>query len=211
MNEITSCTAAEERANVITHGAGMLLSIAGGALLVVLAAAGRDPWQIVGTALFAGSLILLYTASTLYHAARSAGARRRLKILDHAAIYLLIAGSYTPFLLNDLRGGWGWSMFGVVWGLALAGVIFKLFFTGRFRLLSTAVYLLMGWLALIAIVPMVRALPVHTLALLAAGGIAYTAGTPFYHSTRIRYAHAVWHVFVLAGSVLHAVAVWTRL
>ena len=102
-------------------------------------------------------------------------------------------------------------MFGVVWGLALAGVIFKLFFTGRFRLVSTAVYLLMGWLALIAIVPMVRALPAHTLALLVAGGIAYTAGTPFYHSTRIRYAHAVWHVFVLAGSVLHGLAVWTRL
>lgn len=201
----------EELANVITHGVGVLASIAGGALLVVLAALSGDPWRIVGTALFVASLILLYTASTLYHASSTPAARRRLKVFDHAAIYVLIAGSYTPFLLNGMRGGWGWSMFGVIWGLAIAGVVFKLFFTGRFRLLSTAIYLLMGWLVLIAIVPLVRALPGVTLALLAAGGLAYTAGTPFYHTTRLRRGHAVWHVFVLAGSVCHALAVWSQL
>jgi hemolysin III len=201
----------EELPNVITHGVGAVASVAGAAVLVVMAALGRDPWQIVGTALFGASLILLYTASTLYHASSDETVRRRLKIFDHTAIYILIAGTYTPFLLDALRGGWGWAMFGVIWGLAIAGVTFKLFFTGRFRLFSTLVYLLMGWLVLIAIVPLVRALPPVTLVWLAAGGLAYTAGTPFYHSTRIRHAHAVWHMFVLAGSACHAVAVWSQL
>lgn len=200
----------EEMASALTHGAGALASAAGGAVLIVLSALAGDPWRIVGSSVFAATLVLLYTASTLYHAARSPVARARLQVFDHCAIYLLIAGSYTPFLLIGLRGGWGWTLFGVVWGLAVAGVIFKLFFTGRFPRLSTGIYLGMGWMALVAIVPMMQRLPGTTLAWLVAGGIAYTAGTAFYHSRRIPYAHAIWHLFVLAGSTCHYAAVATQ-
>ena len=190
---------------------GVLAALLGGTSLIVLASLRGDVWRIVGAVVFVVTLVTLYTASTAYHAARTERIKRRLKIFDHCAIYLLIAGSYTPFLLNDLRGPWGWSLFGVIWGLAVAGVTFKFFFTGRFPLVSTSVYLLMGWLVLVAAVPMLRSMQLTTLAWLAAGGIAYTAGTPFYHAVRMRYAHAVWHVFVLAGSVCHAIAVATQL
>lgn len=201
----------EELANTLTHAAGVVAAIAGGIVLVVLAVLGGDAWRIVGAAVFAATLVALYAASTAYHAVRTPRIKARLKVFDHCAIYLLIAGSYTPFLLNDLRGPWGWSLFGVIWGLAAAGIVFKLFFTGRFRLVSTLVYILMGWLALIAVVPMLRTMAPSTLAWLLAGGIAYTAGTPFYHAARIRYAHALWHLFVLAGSLCHAIAVATQL
>lgn len=190
---------------------GVFAALVGGVALVIYASFGGDPWRVVGASVFAVALVALYAASTAYHAARSERLKRRLKVLDHCAIYLLIAGSYTPFLLNDLRGPWGWSLFGVIWGLALAGMIFKLFFTGRFRLLSTLVYVMMGWLALVAIVPMLRSMQLVTLGWMLAGGIAYTAGTPFYHAVRMRYSHAVWHLFVLAGSVCHAIAVATQL
>lgn len=190
---------------------GVLAALLGGTSLIVLASLRGDVWRIVGAVVFVVTLVTLYTASTAYHAARTERIKRRLKIFDHCAIYLLIAGSYTPFLLNDLRGPWGWSLFGVIWGLAVAGITFKFFFTGRFPLVSTSVYLLMGWLVLVAAVPMLRSMQLTTLAWLAAGGIAYTAGTPFYHAVRMRYAHAVWHVFVLAGSVCHAIAVATQL
>jgi hemolysin III len=190
---------------------GVFAALIGGISLIVLASARGDAWRIVGAAVFAAALVALYAASTAYHAVQSERIKRRLKILDHCAIYLLIAGSYTPFLLNDLRGPWGWSLFGVIWGLAAAGIVFKLFFTGRFRLVSTLVYILMGWLVLIAAVPMVQTMQLSTLAWLLAGGIAYTAGTPFYHAVRMRYSHAVWHLFVLAGSTCHAIAVATQL
>ncbi len=190
---------------------GVLAALLGGTSLIVLASLRGDVWRIVGAVVFVVTLVTLYTASTAYHAARTERIKRRLKIFDHCAIYLLIAGSYTPFLLNDLRGPWGWSLFGVIWGLAVAGITFKFFFTGRFPLVSTSVYLLMGWLVLVAAVPMLRSMQLTTLAWLAAGGIAYTAGTPFYHAVRMRYAHAVWHVFVLAGSACHAIAVATQL
>ncbi len=190
---------------------GVLAALLGGTSLIVLASLRGDVWRIVGAVVFVVTLVTLYTASTAYHAARTERIKRRLKIFDHCAIYLLIAGSYTPFLLNDLRGPWGWSLFGVIWGLAVAGVTFKFFFTGRFPLVSTSVYLLMGWLVLVAAVPMLRSMQLTTLAWLGAGGIAYTAGTPFYHAVRMRYAHAVWHVFVLAGSACHAIAVATQL
>lgn len=190
---------------------GVFAALVGGAALVVYASLGGDPWRIAGVSVFAFALVALYAASTAYHAARSERIKRRLKVLDHCAIYLLIAGSYTPFLLNDLRGPWGWSLFGVIWSLALAGMVFKLFFTGRFRLVSTLVYVMMGWLALVAIVPMLRNMHMVTLGWMLAGGIAYTAGTPFYHAVRMRYSHAVWHLFVLAGSVCHAIAVATQL
>jgi hemolysin III len=199
----------EELANTLTHGIGILASVAGVVVLLVLSALGGDPWRIVSTAIFGATLITLYTASTLYHAVRSDRARRRLKVFDHCAIYLLIAGTYTPFLLVGLRGGWGWSLFGVIWGLAVAGIVFKLFFTGRFKLLSTAIYLGMGWLIVLAIGPMLRQLAPSTLGWLLAGGLAYSAGTFFYLSRRISYAHAIWHLFVIAGSVCHGMAVGT--
>lgn len=199
----------EELANALTHGLGVVASVVGAAVLVVLAGLSGDAWLIVGVSIFATSLIALYTASTLYHAARAPALKARLKVLDHAAIYLLIAGTYTPFMLGALRGGWGWSLLGIVWGMAVVGIALKLVFTGRFRLISTAAYVAMGWLVLVAIVPLARALDTTTLVWLVAGGIAYTAGTPFYHSRRIPYAHSVWHLFVMGGSVCHAVAVIT--
>jgi hemolysin III len=197
--------AGEEAANTITHALGVVASAAATGVLVTLSARSGSVWHIVGSVIFGASLLLLYTASTLYHAARSDAARRRLQILDHCAIYLLIAGSYTPFTLAGLGGRWGWSLFGVIWGLAAAGVVFKLFFTGRFRRTSTAIYIAMGWLCVVAARPMMRSLAPATLVWLVAGGVAYTAGTVFYTSRR-RYAHAVWHMFVLAGSACHVIA-----
>jgi hemolysin III len=203
-------TAREEVANALTHGAGTLASLAGGSVLLVAAALRGDAWQIVGVAVFVASLLLLYATSTLYHATRAERLKQRLHVLDHCAIYVLIAGTYTPFLLGTLRGGWGWSLFGVIWGLTLGGVFFKLFFTGRFRALSTGIYVAMGWLVLLAAGPLVRTLDPGALAWLLAGGIAYTGGTLFYHA-RVRFAHALWHLFVIAGSTCHALAVWTQL
>lgn len=199
-------TRREELANSLTHGAGILASVAGATVLIVLAA-GTGAAAVVGASVFGASLILLYTASTLYHAIRSPSAKARLKIFDHCAIYVLIAGTYTPFTLVGLRGEWGWSLLGVIWGLAVVGVVFKLFWTGRFPRISTAIYVGMGWLIVIAAGPTIRALSPVTLAWLFTGGVAYTTGTFFYHSRRIPYAHAIWHVFVLAGSVAHAIAV----
>jgi hemolysin III len=195
-----------ELANVVTHGAGLVASVAALTLLVIAAARGGDAWEIVGAAIFGTTLVLLYLASTLYHAVESPIARARLKVFDHAAIYLLIAGSYTPFMIGVLRGGWGWSMLGVIWGLALAGVVFKLFLTGKYQKLSTLIYVLMGWLVLIAAVPMFNLMSGPTLGWLVAGGVTYTAGTLFYHNERLRYAHAIWHLFVLGGSLCHAIA-----
>jgi hemolysin III len=198
---------AEEVASAITHGLGVLLSVGAGAVLITLAALTGDVWTIVGASVFVGTLVLLYAASTLYHAIPFSQAKRRLRTLDHCAIYGLIAGTYTPFLIGGLRGPWGWSLFAVVWGLAVAGIVFKLFFTDRFRLASTLVYIAMGWLVVVATGPLREALPGSTLAWLVGGGLAYTAGTLFYLNRRMRYAHAVWHLFVLAGSVCHFAAV----
>jgi len=198
----------EELVNAWTHAVGIVAGALGGAVLITLAAQQRDARLVVGTAIFTATMILLYTASTLYHWSVREHVRRRLQVLDHAAIYLLIAGTYTPFTIAGLRGGWGWSLFGTIWGLAAAGVVFKLFATGRFKRLSTSIYLAMGWLALIAAGPMLRAFSPTTLAWLVAGGITYSVGTVFYMSRRT-YMHAVWHLFVLGGSVCHAVAVAT--
>jgi len=219
----------QERANTMTHAIGIAASLLGGAGLIVLAALRGSAWDVVGVSIFTAALVILYTASTAYHAARHPAVRVRLKVLDHCAIYLLIAGTYTPFMIGRLRGGWGWSLFGVIWGLAAAGVILKLSWTGwrggdsapershpeaarpgpraRVRLLSTGIYVAMGWLILVAVGPMLNRLAPVTLAWLLAGGIAYTAGTPFYHAAHIRYGHAVWHIFVLAGSICHALAI----
>ena len=197
----------EELASTVTHAVGVLASVTGAVLLIVLAARRSDARAVVGASIFGASLILLYLASTCYHAVRSPRAKARLKVLDHCAIYLLIAGTYTPFMIGALRGGWGWSLFGVIWGLAAAGVGFKLLFTGRFQLVSTLIYVAMGWLVLIAIRPMIVQLSPATLVWLVAGGVAYTAGTPLYHARRVRYSHAMWHILVMAGSACHAIAV----
>jgi hemolysin III len=208
---VTDRDRTEERLSALTHGAAAAASVAAAAILIVKASLEGDAWEIVGASVFGATLIVLYLASTLYHLARSVRARARLRALDHAAIYFLIAGTYTPFTIGALRGGWGWSLFGVIWGLALAGAVFKIFAAGRFRVLSTAFYVAMGWLAVIAAGPMLRTLEPATVAWLLAGGVAYTAGTPFYHTGRVRYGHAIWHLFVIAGSACHAVAVGVQI
>lgn len=198
---------AEQRMNVLTHAAGAVMSIAALIGLLILAGATGDPRRIITVAIFGLSLVILYSASACYHMCRDETRRRRAKSIDHAAIYLLIAGTYTPFLLVLVRGRWGWGIFAVVWALAIAGVIFKVRFAGRFKLASTLVYLAMGWLGLIAIQPIIEKVPTSALHLLIAGGAVYTVGTVFYLWTRLRFHHAIWHLFVLAGSTLHFLAV----
>jgi hemolysin III len=197
----------EELANSITHGLGLALSIAGFVVLVALAVMRGGAWLIVSCAVYGSTLVCLYTASTLYHSLRSGRAKRVFKILDHAAIYLLIAGTYTPFTLVNLRGGWGWTLFGIVWGLAVAGVVFKLWFVDHFQILSTVIYLAMGWLAVIAAKPLFLRVPTGGLYWLLAGGVLYTIGIAFYACRKVPYNHAIWHVFVLAGSICHYFAV----
>lgn len=200
----------EEFASALTHGVGAAAALAAGTILIALVARGGDGWQLGAAIVFGASLLLLYLASTLYHAARHPVARGRLKVFDHCAIYLLIAGTYTPFTLIGLQGRVGWSLFAAIWTLALAGIVFKLFFTGRFKLLSTAIYLAMGWLVLIAIRPVMAALDGWTLGWLVAGGAFYTLGTFFYHRESIPYSHAIWHLFCIGGSVCHYVAVMAQ-
>jgi hemolysin III len=203
-----SYTPGEELANALTHGLGIVLSLGGLVALVTLTCLRGDAWSITATAVFGTTLVLLYTASTLYHSFRDERTKRLLRKFDHAAIFLLIAGTYTPFLLVNLRGPWGWSLFGVIWGLAVAGVAVKFWFTGRFRLLSTLLYLGMGWLVVIALRPMLQAVTPAGLWLLLAGGLAYTVGTVFYSWKRLPYHHAIWHLFVLGGSACHYFAVY---
>lgn len=200
----------EEIANALTHGLGATAALAGGAVLITLAAVHGDGWQLVGAIVFGVSLLLLYLASTLYHAIQHPTAKGRLKVFDHCAIYVLIAGTYTPFTLIGLRGPWGWGLFIAIWLLALAGVVFKLFFTGRFKRLSTLIYVAMGWLVLVAIKPLLATLDAWTFGWLLAGGLFYTLGTIFYHRPSLPYSHAIWHLFVIAGSVCHYVAVMAQ-
>jgi hemolysin III len=197
----------EEIANAITHGIGLLLSIAGFVVLLVLAALHGTAWHIVACSIYGATLICLYAASTLYHAVISPRVKRALRIFDHSAIYLLISGTYTPFLLVSLRGPWGWSLLGVIWGLALAGVLFKFWFVERFAILSTVVYIAMGWLVVIAAKPVITHLSLTAIIWLLAGGLAYTGGVIFFAAKRIPYSHAIWHLFVLAGSICHYFAV----
>jgi hemolysin III len=199
----------EELANAWTHGVGAAASLAGGGILITLAALRGDGWQLASAIVFGVALLLLYTASTLYHAIHHPVLKGRLKVFDHCAIYLLIAGTYTPFTLIGLRGPWGWSLFAAIWALAVAGVVFKLFFTGRFKKLSTGIYIAMGWLGIVAIRPMLQVLDDATLGWLLAGGLAYTLGTVFYLRNS-RFSHAVWHLFCVAGSACHYIAVWRQ-
>src|SRR5918993_5649396 len=197
----------EEVANSVTHGLGLLASLVGAFVLVSLSLERGEAWHVVSAAIYGITLVALYAASTMYHALKGTKARGILRVLDHCAIYLLIAGTYTPVALVGLRGGWGWTLFGLAWGFAAAGIVFKVLAPGRFAILSTAAYVLMGWLCIVAAKPMFVLLSPRALALLAAGGVLYTAGVVFYHSKRIPYSHAVWHLFVVAGSVCHYLAI----
>jgi hemolysin III len=196
-------TLGEEIAHAVTHGLGLLLSIVGLAVLVMTASVRGDAWHVVGCAVFGVTLVLLYAASTLYHSIPHPRAKRVLRQLDHAAIFLLIAGSYTPFTLVNLRGGWGWTLLALVWGLAALGIALQVAKPSRVRRPAVPIYLVMGWLIVIAVEPLVRSLHPEGLVLLILGGVAYTLGVVFFAWRRLPYNHAVWHVFVLAGSACH--------
>lgn len=200
-------TVGEEIANSVTHGIGAGLSIAGLTLLVVLAAIYGDVWRVVSFSIYGSSLVLLYLASTLYHSIQHPKVKQVLRIFDHSAIYLLIAGTYTPFTLVSMRGPLGWTIFGVVWGLALLGIAFKTVFIGRFEKLATAAYILMGWLVVVAFKEMLVTIPPGGVAWLMAGGIVYTLGVLFYAWQKLPYNHAIWHLFVLGGSICHFFAI----
>jgi len=197
----------EEVANSLSHGLGLLAAIAAAPVLIVGAVQRGGAADVVGSSVFAATMVVLYLTSTWYHAAPVGKLKDRLQRLDHAAIYLLIAGTYTPFTLGVLGGAWGWTLFGLVWGAAAIGVCIKLLAGVRYIRVSTAMYLIMGWLVLIAIGPLVRAMPSRGLWWLVAGGTLYTAGVGFFAARRMPYGHLVWHLFVLGGSTCHFFAV----
>ncbi len=196
----------EEIANSVTHGLGLLLSVAGLAVLVTMAALRGTAWHVVACSVYGATLVFLYLSSTLYHAIQAPRAKEILRIMDHAAIYLLIAGTYTPFVLVTLRGPLGWTLFGLQWALAVAGIVFKSMTRGGYEIASTVVYALMGWMGLAAIRSIYATLNIGGVAWILAGGVFYTLGIIFFAIDR-RYCHAIWHVFVLAGSVCHFFAV----
>jgi hemolysin III len=201
-------TRGEEIANAVSHGVALILGIVGIPVLVVTAIRRGNTASVVSAVVFAATIVLLYLASTLYHAFPYERAKRVFKILDHSAIYLLIAGTYTPFTLVVLRGPWGWSLFGAVWGLAALGILLKSLGGLRYPILSPVLYIAMGWLVIIAIAPLRQRLPAEGLIWLFAGGIAYTGGVAFYAADRrVKYAHFIWHLFVIAGTTCHFIAV----
>lgn len=196
-----------ERFNSITHAVGAALAAFSGVLLIAVAAHGGDPWKIVSFSLYACMLLTLYLTSSLYHGVRGA-AKDMLRKMDHCAIYLLIAGTYTPFTLVTLRGVWGWSMFGVVWALALFGIAQEIWYAKGARILSLVIYVIMGWLAIVGVKPLIAALGWDGFRWLAAGGLFYTVGIAFYATDhKLRHGHGIWHLFVLGGSICHYIAV----
>ena len=197
----------EEIANSVSHGLGALLAMAAVPVLVVGAVRNGTAADIVGASIFGGAMVLMYLASTLYHALPQGRAKKVFRVLDHSAIFLMIAGTYTPFTLGVLFGGWGWTLFGLVWGVAVAGIVLKAVAGIRFRIFSTLLYIAMGWLIVIAIKPLMASMDPAGLIWLLAGGLAYTLGTIVYAIRGVRYSHFVWHLFVLAGSACHFVAV----
>lgn len=201
------CTVAEEIANGITHFVGLLYSVAALAVLAARASALGTAWLVAGCTIFGAIQVLMYATSTLYHSIPQPRARAVLRFLDHSAIFLLIAGTYTPFALVSLRGPWGWSLLAGIWAMAILGIALRARTGGRGRLGATALYGAMGWAILIAIRPLAERVAPGGLALLVGGGLAYTAGTAFYLWRRLRFHHAIWHLFVLAGSLLHFFAV----
>lgn len=197
----------EEIANSVTHGVGAALSIAGLTLLVAIAVMNGNVTQIISFSIYGATLVILYLASTLYHSFQQPRVKRVFRVFDHAAIFLLIAGTYTPFLLMGVRGKLGWTLLVIIWGLALLGVGFKALFINRFQKLSVLAYILMGWLSVVAAKEMVANIPLGGLIWLGAGGAAYTIGIIFYALKKYRYTHTVWHLFVLGGSICHYFAI----
>lgn len=197
----------EEIANTISHGVGLVGALVVTPILIVVASRHESARAVVAASIFGATMILMYLMSTLYHLWPESRTKRVFNILDHCAIYTLIAGTYTPFTLVVLHGGWGWSMFGVIWGLSIAGIIFKTVGKLRYPVLSTTLYVAMGWLVLIAIKPLWQELPLAGVIWLGAGGVAYTTGVAFFSATGIRYNHLVWHIFVLLGTTFHFIAV----
>lgn len=198
----------EERANAITHLIGLILAPAALAILVIFTAQRGTARLVVSCAIYGASLVTLYLASTLYHSARDKKAKRVLRVVDHVAIYLLIAGTYTPFLLVNIRGAWGWSLFGVMWGLAAIGIVQKALWLERWPILSVTLYVAMGWLMLVALEPFRQSVPDWGIFFVGAGGMAYTLGVIFFAlDSKVRFFHAAWHVMVLAGSILQFFAV----
>lgn len=192
----------------MTHGVGAVLAVVGLVALVATTARRGDAWGVVAVAVYGATLVMLYLASTLYHACGPSRAKQVFQHLDHGCIYLLIAGTYTPFCLVPLRGPWGWTLFGLVWGLAVVGLVLDVTARQRRRRLSLVIYLTMGWLIVVAIRPLLAALPAAALTWLGLGGVFYTGGVAFYVLRRLRYHHAIWHGFVLAGSICHWVAIY---
>ncbi len=205
---LTYYNSTEEKLNVITHGIGLILSIVAFVLLVIHASEIGTTRHVVSFIIFGASLILLYSASTFYHYSQRPNIRRKLNILDHASIYVLIAGTYTPFTLVTLQGTLGWVIFGITWGIALIGIFLKLFYTGRFDKASTIAYVAMGWVIIFAIKPLIANLPANGLYWLFAGGVFYTIGAVLYSIKKLKYNHAIFHVFVLLGSFSHFMAVY---
>ena len=193
--------------NTVSSGLGLALAVAGLPLLIVCAARDDTAWPLVGVTIYGAALVFAYLAFTLYHLFKGGSRHRLFKIFDHAAIYLLIAGTYTPFTLVNLRGHGGWILFGVIWGLAILGVVFKVFCVHRFRIVAPLLYVAMGWLIVFAIKPALTYIPIAGIWLLLAGGVLYTGGLIFYALERIPYHHAIWHLFVIGGSVCHFLAV----
>ena len=209
MDATHTYTKKEEVVNAITHGIGVLLSVAALVLLVVYAAMNGTAWHVVTFSIFGASAIVLYTSSTLLHSLRPGRVKNVFEILDHSSIYFFIAGTYTPFVLIAVKGGLGWTLFGIVWGLAIAGTVFKLFFVKKFLHVSTLLYILMGWLIVLAWSPLSTYMTTGGMQLLVAGGILYTVGAVFYVWRGFKYHHALWHLFVLAGSITYICAVAT--
>ena len=201
-------TVGEEIANSLTHGAGIVLAVTALAVMVAFASLRGDAWHVVSCAIFGATLILTYTASTLYHSIPIPSAKAVLRTLDHAAIFLLIAGTYTPLLLVSLRGTWGWTLFGIIWSIAILGVTLKFMLKARGHKLMVALYVAMGWVIVVAINPLLETMGRNGLYWLLAGGIAYTGGVAFYLWRRLPYHHAIWHCFVMAGSALHFCAIF---
>ena len=196
-------TPTEEIFHGITHGIGAALSIAGLVILVVLAAQMGDVWRIVSFSIYGGSLTLLYLASTLYHSFQDERLKQFFRHFDHLSIFLLIAGTYTPLTLISLRGAWGWTLFALIWGFAVSGIVYELLFLGRYKWITMSIYLGMGWLAVVAIKPMLTMVPRGLFWWLLAGGLCYTGGVFFYARKKMRYHHVLWHLFVLFGSACH--------
>jgi hemolysin III len=208
MDELKHYSPLEEKTNIISHAIGLVLSIVALVLMLIRASMYGNGWHIVSVSIFGASLIALYAASTFYHCATDPKLRKRLRIIDHATIYVLIAGTYTPFTLITLNGSTGWMIFGASWAMATIGITLKVFFTGKYNVISTLMYVFMGWIIVFAITPLINSLSAEGLFWLFAGGVAYTTGAILYSIKKIKFNHAIFHIFVLLGSFCHFVSVY---